>query len=129
MGLGVIVLGSACVVIGGVASLVTAANRWFDVIDRRPPRPTGERAVSGRIGTAVMVLGLLCGVAVAAVTVALGTPPVRRWMMATPPLDQFGGGPFSLWFGVLSGVGGVVCLAAGLWIKVEAWDPEPYGLG
>ena len=124
-----ILLAGLVVAVGSVASLVQAANRWFDVVDRRPPRPTGHRAVGDRIGTAVMVLGLLSWAAVAAALIGLSTPPVRRWMMSGETiLNQFGGGPFSLWFGLLFGAGGVVCLAVGLWMKVEAWDPDdPYG--
>ena len=124
-----ILLAGLVIAVGGVASLVQAANRWFDVVDRRPPRPTGHRATGDRIGTAVMGVGLLSWAAIGAALVGMATPPVRRWMMnGETILNQFGGGPFMLWFGLLFSTGGVVCLAVGLWMKVEAWDPDdPYG--
>ena len=127
--LGLILLGAVCVAVGSVVSLVLATNRWLDVVDAAPPRPTGARAAADRFGTGTMVLGVLCWTALGAVVVGRATPPVWRWMLHSDTLlNQFGGGPFSLWFGVLSGVGGAVLVAAGLWMKVEAWDPsDPYG--
>ena len=123
--LGVILLVAVGLVVGAFASLVAAANRWLDLVEQAPPRPTGSRALADRAGTAVMALGLLSWVALGAAVVARGTPPVYRWMLNSgTPLDQFGGGPFTLWFGVLFGVGGAVLVAAGLWMKVEAWEPD-----
>lgn len=126
---GAIVLAAVVLAVGAFASLAGAAYRWLDVVDQRPPCPTGGRAAADRVGTGVVLLGLLCWGAIGAALVGLATPPVRRWTMnGETILNQFGGGPFMLWFGVVFGVGGAVALAAGLWMKVEAWDPDdPYG--
>lgn len=119
-----VLLGVACVVAGAAVALASAANRWLDVVDARPPRPAGGRAVADRVGTAVAVVGLLCWGVIGAAVVAMATPPLLQWVWSQPPpLNGLGGGPFMLWFGVLFGVGGAVLVAAGLWMKVEAWSP------
>ncbi|MDT0632013.1 hypothetical protein RQM47_01430 [Rubrivirga sp. S365] len=117
------------VTVGSGVVLAGAARRWVRVAEQESPPLTGGRAVADAVGTFIVVLGLLCWAAVGAAYAGLSVPPVRRWMLSgPPPLDQLGGGPFAFWSLLLLGVGGAVCLAAGLWTKADAWDPaDPYG--